>query len=153
MKRIWIAVVASLVAPLVSVAAEDAVRVYTNADIERLAPLPVQQAPLVPFDRERWEFVVQFLEREHERLKADRDHELSRAILDAEIEQAEARRESYWLPAAPYAGFYRRPHRDRPRQQELEGFATPPGQFIKPLHARPSRARLHFDRARAQASN
>ena len=95
-----------------STRAEEAVRVYTNADIERLAPLPSQGAPLVPFDKERWEYVIQFLEREHSRLNADRDHELAREILRAEVEAAKSR-PRYVVAVAPYRGFHRRPHRAR----------------------------------------
>lgn len=65
--------------------AVEPVRVYTNADIERLPPLPTQPAPLVDFDRERWEFVIQFLEREHALLNADRNQDLARELLRAEI--------------------------------------------------------------------
>lgn len=88
--------------------AGEVVRVYTNEDIERLAPLPSQRAPLMGFDKERWEYVIQFLEREYERLNADRNLDLARAILRAEVEASLKTRQRYSLAQAPNRSFLRR---------------------------------------------
>ena len=52
---------------------------YTNADVERLEPLPTGQILVdTSLDTEAWDFVAAFLVRERAKIKADRAHGLER---------------------------------------------------------------------------
>ena len=135
-------------------------RVYTNADLERLEPLPSQSAPIVSSEELGWEFVTDFIEREHKRLESERAHDLERTLVDAEARALERRRPGYGLALAPYTGFFGHQGRNRvrppgkrrglPDHHETSfrlhfptgGRITPlharPGGRITPLHARPS---------------
>ncbi len=59
----------------------DAVRVYTNADLEKYAVYAGRPEP-EPVAAESWDAVQEFLDRQHRRIDADRRHELERARLD-----------------------------------------------------------------------
>ena len=68
--------------------AEEAVVVYTNADVEKLEPLPTGQ-PLAgsPFDPQAWAFVSAFIASERSKIDSDRDHELERERLEIEADR------------------------------------------------------------------
>ncbi len=69
-----------------AIAADDSVRVYTNADLEALAPLPTQDRPIARHDETEWSRVEAWLEREYARIDAERErrHELELAEIEAE---------------------------------------------------------------------
>lgn len=62
-------------------ASESAVRVYTNADLEALGPLPKQDAPLV--ESPGWDFVFEVLDRERDIEERRKDRDLAAASLSA----------------------------------------------------------------------
>jgi hypothetical protein len=106
-----------------SVAAEpEAVPLYTNADLDRLAPIPQEAAPIVeqPTD---WDFVLEMLERDRTRLEAERLERLERDRMAAALEFAEeeaARRHDYYGYYGSYAPWFapvpsRPPHLGHPR--------------------------------------
>jgi len=129
-------VVALLALPAACVAtavmAEGPVRLYTNADLQETVSMPVAAR----VENTDWDFVADFIYREHERLEAERSHELDRRRVEIE-EGGFADRRHYGYPtvyAHPYAG------RTRPT-------TSSPGGHIVPLHARPSPARMQRSRA------
>ena len=94
--------------------------VYTNADIEKLEPLPTGQ-PLAhtEFDAEAWAFVSNFVDREWARITEDRDHELERDLVTIEADRPVGYGERY-----PY--YLRVPHYDPlPRAPRLVHDADP----------------------------
>jgi len=125
---------------------DEPVRVYTNADLEALPPIPVGQ-PVLTRDEADWQFVSDFLDRQRESLDADRAHELERARVESEID---ARRQPEprvllpfygpWLPSYAVG-----PGRERHRGHRLPDAARDAGNRplrvdfspILPLHARP----------------
>lgn len=81
--------------------AAEPVRVYTNADVEALEPLPVSGEPCEPdqpCDLGGWDFVIDFIERERARIEADRTFELEHRRLDVEAERGRGY-------AVPYLGY------------------------------------------------
>lgn len=70
---------------------EGEVRVYTNADLEALEPLPatVPAMPSATTPEEDWAFVQSVIDRHHERLDAERDRELERERIEIERLRAE----------------------------------------------------------------
>lgn len=123
----------------------EAVYVYTNADLERLAPIPSQEHPIVESEL-GWEFVSDFIERERKRLDADRNHDLERERL--ENERLRLDRPRYGLAWAPYGFYGRQPRRGGgkhppvaaplPNRHEIAfRLHGPSGGTITPLHARP----------------
>jgi hypothetical protein len=85
------------------------VRVYTNADLERYAgeELPVSDVQGGMEDL-GWEFVQNFIERQYEKINADRNFDLDRRMTDAEIDEIErrSRRQRYGLAYPIYTGYY-----------------------------------------------
>ena len=83
----------------------DEVVLYTNADIEKLEPLPTGQ-PLVDtsLDTEAWEFVSAFIASERAKINSDRDHELERDRVEIEAERpvGYGERYPYYRPRVPY---------------------------------------------------
>ena len=62
--------------------------VYTNADIEKLEPLPTGQVLVdTSFDAEAWEFVAAFIAHERAKITEDRDHELERDRIEIEADR------------------------------------------------------------------
>jgi hypothetical protein len=86
-----------LVAPA---AAGEQVRVYTNTDLEKYGPPsePVEKAE--QDDELGWQFVTDFIEREHARLEQQRRRELDRQLVEAEVDELDrrSRRTSIALP-------------------------------------------------------
>ncbi len=122
---------------------EDPVRLYTNADLEELGSLPVAAKPGQQADDTGWDFVADFIAREHERLDAERYHELDRRLVDIEQEETADRRD-YGYPffyAHPYS------HGVRKRQGRTRATTSGPGGHIVPLHARPSPAQVQRSKA------
>ena len=131
---------------------EDRVRLYTNADLERFPALPDSSVVAGQPSAEEWRFVTEYIDRQYERLDADRSHLLERERTEAESEwiRHRAGRRSYGLPL--YWGHY--PARPRvPRAEDGRDRGERilrtlgPDASIRPLHARPTRAQL--DRFRA----
>lgn len=91
---------------------ESAGHVYTNADLERLEPLPVTGEPCEVAERcdpGGWDFVIDFIQRERARIEANRRFELEHRRLDVEAERNPGH-------SVPYPGFlygppYHRLHR------------------------------------------
>jgi hypothetical protein len=83
---------------------EDVV-LYTNADVEKLEPLPTGQ-PLVDtsFDTEAWEFVSAFIASERAKITSDRDHELERDRVEIEADRpvGYGERYPYYALRVPY---------------------------------------------------
>ncbi len=135
--RVAVALLALLAAcTSTAVTAEGPVRLYTNADLEEPGPLPVAASPDEPAENTGWDFVVDSISRGHERLEAERSHELDRRLVDIEQEKSADRR--YYGYPVVYAHPYSR--RTRPT-------TSGPGGHIVPLHARPSPARVQRSRA------
>ena len=66
---------------------EEEVVLYTNADVEKLEPLPIGQRLVnTSFDTEAWEFVSAFIAQERSKITSDRDHELERDRVEIEAE-------------------------------------------------------------------
>jgi hypothetical protein len=118
------------------------VRVYTNADLEPLPPAAQAERVVPAASPEDWSFVTEFLAREHERLAAERAHELERRRAQVEDERWESEASSVYWPW--YVGSWTwdeaHPHRRLAPQNGLHD-------RIVPLHARPSPGR----EARAKA--
>jgi len=67
---------------------EEEVYVYTNADIEKLEPIPTGRPPVyTSFDTEAWAFVSEFIARERAKITSDRDHELERERVEIEADR------------------------------------------------------------------
>jgi hypothetical protein len=132
---------------------EQPVRVYTNADLEKLPPLPVQQGqpPSAEEVERRWAFVQSVLDQAYDRVDAARSHELERRRTEAEADALEqlTSRPRYLLPL-PYG--YRfgdwPPHPERPREPGAEPsrlWERPNAHLfrpITPIHARPYQTNL-----------
>jgi hypothetical protein len=124
------------------------VRVYTNADLAELPPIETGQ-PVEGGDGELgWEFVHDFIDREHRRLDAEREWELERRAADTERDrEARYRAGSSWgyYGVYPYHPTYGRPdHGKRPGNRGPGIGVDAP---IRPLHAGPTLA----ERQRARA--
>ncbi len=117
------------------------VRIYTNADLEEL-PVPRDPPPaeaaLDP--AESWAFVLAHLEREERRLAAERAAEHERAWLELE-EAASLRRELDIVPLAYAPACVHGPRRGV-AHEDSKRFPDP-----RPLHAGPTQAQLHRERA------
>ena len=104
---------------------EDVV-LYTNADVEKLEPLPTGQ-PLVDtsLDTEAWEFVSAFIASERAKITSDRDHELERDRVEIEAERpvGYGERYPYYPLRAPYG---RAHHGQRVGGERSAGDAAPP---------------------------
>ena len=117
---------------------EHPVRLYTNADLEPLDPLSVAAKPDAQAVDSGWEFVADFIAREHERLDAERSYELKRRWVDIEEEESAVRR-YYGYPfvsAQLYSPGLRK------RAGQTPATTSGPGGHIVPLHARPSPAQV-----------
>jgi len=125
--------------------AEDSVRVYTNADLERLEPIPVSQRIADPYVGSGWEFVIDFIDSEQARLDVDRTQDLDRLLVDAEVQQLRDRRDRDRLRVSPFAGFFPLHfdtsllHPRRPDNGEIV-LAPDSANRITPMHARPTLA-------------
>jgi len=113
--------------------ADDVDPVYTNSDLERLfGPPSVDSGPVDTNDDADWEFVTEFLEREHSRIDADRSYDIERRRQRLEDDRT-TRRDSPIGYGYPYYGYAHGNVRlGHPNRQ---------GGRIVPLHARPSLAR------------
>jgi len=70
------------------VSGDENVVVYTNADVEKLEPLPTGRTLVdTSFDTQAWEFVAAFLARERAKITSDRDHDLERDRVEIEAER------------------------------------------------------------------
>ncbi len=129
--------------------ADDEVRLYTNADLEKFGPPPDAMTRVVQDDDRGWEFVTAFLERERARLDADRAYELNWRRLDLEEQVLDRRDRSLYL--SPYVSYPYFPHSTRHAGRRHGsgvshmGSARPDG--IRPLHAGPTAALQHRSRA------
>ncbi len=137
---------------------EEPVRVYTNADVERLEPIPTSDAPVARQDPERWRYVIEFLAEQHARIDAERAYELDRRLVDDVVERPRAEPPRGWL-WAPWLGVHPRVpalHREPPRRHAAAPPFRPggPRDWITPLHAGPTLADRHrreaIERARRQ---
>ncbi len=137
---VLVALAALAAAPLSAQSADtETVRLYTNAD---LVPLEAPSAPPAaePVNETGWQFVVEFISREHERLEAERTHALEQRVIALEEDR---------LTHAPrFRGYYGFPYYDsrhQDRGQKLRRDRRAPAarrQGIVPLHARPSNAQI-----------
>ena len=114
----------------------DETRVYTNADLERLPPLPTS-APSPAVEGPGWEFVIDFLAEQHARIDARRAYELDSVFVEETARRsAEASRPRYALPYSYwscYTGSACTPHRPAPSTGRP---ALVPRPWPVPLHAR-----------------
>ncbi len=132
---------------------EDPVRLYTNADLEQLDALPGAAKPDAQADDSGWEFVADFIAREHRRLDAERPYELNRRLVEIEEEQAADRRDRLGIGFASYRGYpvvYAYPY--APGVGKRAGRASwtatsGPGGRIVPLHARPTPTQVQRSKA------
>ena len=127
------------------------VRVYTNADLEDLEPLPTQTPEPRSAEEiaQRWEFVQSVIDQGYARLDAKRRHELERRMAEAEADAIErAGTEShytlpfsyYGYPYGYYGGYAGAPRYDRGHPLASKLWERPNAeQFrpITPIHARP----------------
>ena len=150
MKRTIVALACLLVAGSAAWAEDgQPIRVYTNADLEALPPLPVTQTIRAPRPAsEDWKFVLEFIERERKQLDDQRRLRLEQRVVDAELDAMRNRRPSYGLAYAPYTFYpYGVGGNGRRRGHGFAGHGTigqrsglrpkQPGGLIKPLYARP----------------
>lgn len=123
------------------------VRVYTNADLERFGPPSVDAEPAATDVDPGWEFVTEFLAREHERLDAQRAYDLERRRADL-AEKATERRRARPVYYYPYYG-HTFTHVSRyPRGHRIGKVAKKTvGGPIVPLHARPTLAEVQRAKA------
>lgn len=121
---------------------DEPVRVYTNADLEALEPLPVSQAA-VGGEELGWSFVLDFIDAQRAQIRERRAYELERTRIEAE---AQVLREHArpWSPArrylpliVPYGPHAPRPAPTEPAAERPSPFAPgSPRDWIVPLHAR-----------------
>lgn len=130
---------------------EEPVRVYTNADLDEWYPLPVAAKADRQPDESGWEPVAEFIAREHERLDAERSHELNRRLVDIEEEESTDRRQRPSAGLASYYGYpsiYAHPHSGVPKRGgRTRATTSGPSRHIVPLHARPSPAQVMRSKA------
>ena len=114
------------------------VRVYTNADLERFGPPSGDAEPVAVDDDRGWEFVTEFLAREHARLDAERSHELERrrAAIEEEVAARPRARPTYYYPYYGY-GYVHVGRHHRGHRFKTVGTTTVGGRIV-PLHARPT---------------
>lgn len=115
------------------------VRVYTNADLEALEPLPVSQAA-VGGEELGWSFVLDFIDAQRAQIRERRAYELERTRIEAE---AQGLREQArpWSPVWRYVPlsvpYPPRPAPTLPGAERPAPFAPgSPRDWIVPLHAR-----------------
>ena len=137
-----LAAFAATAAPAQPASRQDPVRVYTNADLEKY-PLPVAAKADRQSDESGWEFVADFIAREHERLDAERSHELNLRLVDIEEEESDDRRQRLGIGYG-YPFVYAHPFSPgvRKRAGRTPATTSGPGGHIVPLHARPSPAQV-----------
>ncbi len=85
--------------------AEEPVRLYTNADLEKFGPPTGPDAPVRVPDAGEWRIVQEFLDREHARLDAERRYELDRAALEPEVAPDEGDRLRGYFPFYGWYGY------------------------------------------------
>lgn len=105
---------------------EEEVVVYTNADVEKLEPLPTSQNLVgTSFDTQAWEFVSAFITRERAKITEDRDHELERHRVEIEADRpvGYGERYPYYPLRVPYG---RAHHGQRGRVADRGGEKSPP---------------------------
>ena len=111
---------------------DEPVRVYTNADLERLEPIPTQPAePPSPEEvARRWEFVQSVIDQAYARIDAERRHDLDRRLTEARADALDRvdSRPRYVLPFA-----YRYPPIHAPGRR---------GGYVDPDPAHPGARRL-----------
>jgi hypothetical protein len=99
--RIRIAVALLLLLPATAAQAHEEtdgeeVYVYTNADVEKLEPIPTNRPPAhAAHDPEAWAFVTAFIEHEREQIDADRNHALERERVQIEANRVVGYGERY----------------------------------------------------------
>ena len=144
--------------------ADEPVRVYTNADLERLAPIPTQPAepPSAEEVARRWEFVQSVLDQAYARIDAERRHDLERRMTEARadaLDRVDAR-PRYALPYSySYVAPYGVPYRGRDGRPATHPAASllwerPNAKLfrpIPPIHARPYASNLFRLEARIGA--
>ncbi len=112
------------------------VRVYTNADLEGLAPISTSP-PSPAGEGPGWEFVIDFLAEQHARIDAQRAYELDRALVEGTVRESSRPRYTlplnYWPWLDPV-----RVRRGACRPQSLSATPGVPRAWIVPLHARPA---------------
>jgi hypothetical protein len=129
--------------------AEEPVRVYTNADLAKFGPPSDPTVEPPRNDGEGWQFVIDFIERQHAQLKQQKDQELDRQLVEARVRELDrrSRRVGIALPYYYGYGYYgyrgyavghkskggvRAGHGPVARRSALSDLHRP----IKPLHAR-----------------
>jgi len=82
---------------------DEPVRVYTNADLALLGPLPAVAADPNPASRsseeQSWKFVADFIKQERAKIDADRAYDLERERVDNEAREDRGH-------GVPYLGYY-----------------------------------------------
>ncbi len=122
---------------------ENPVRIYTNADLEPLGSFSVATQPDEQENDSGWDFVADFIAREHARLDAERSYELNLQLVDIEQEESADRR--YYGYPTVYAHPYS--HGVPKRNGRTPATTSGPGGHIVPLHARPSPAQVQRSQA------
>ena len=125
-------------------------RVYTNADLEKLDPLPVDSDRIGPSDGFGWASVTEFLDREYARLDTRRSHDLDRRLVEIEEEESADRRyrRGFGLVYPGYPALYANPVRAHKRGHapRVRPAHARNGRIV-PLHARPSAAQVQWSQA------
>jgi len=154
--------------PAAGIDVDEPVRIYTNTDLEKYAgeELPASEVQGGMEDL-GWEFVQNFIERQYQKIDADRDYDLDRRVTDAEIEEIESlsRRQRYGLALPIYTGYWGYGHRvatpyrggghGRKQRVTRAVLTASPAELqratlhrrIQPIHARPApivRQKLRF---------
>jgi len=108
------------------VSGDENVVVYTNADVEKLEPLPTGRTLVdTSFDTQAWEFVAAFLARERAKITADRDHDLERDRVEIEAERPVVYAERYYPLRVGYAVLPRVREDARPVENAMPATQVP----------------------------
>jgi hypothetical protein len=128
MNRPWVAGLLVLSVWMPAAGAEDAPRVYTNADLERFNR-PAAGAPAAPTGSaadpaSEWKYVQDFLDREYARIDADRRHRLEVRESDRQERESETWKHGrYWvggsIGAAYWPGWWTSPRAAEPPRPSL----------------------------------
>lgn len=132
---------------------DEPVRVYTNEDLEKLAPIPTQPGQPVTAEEveRRWAFVQSVLDDAQARIDADRSYRLERRRTNAEANALERihSRPRYVLPYNYLLGYRHggatgAQHLLRPKTTRL--FERPNAELFRPIvpiHARPHQTNVN----------
>ncbi len=107
-------------------AEDEGIVTYTNADVEKLEPLPTgRPLPHSRFDARAWEFVSAFIAHERAKITSDRDHDLERERVEIEADRPVGYGQPYpYDLRVPYGPAYHGQKRVEPEPRDRAPAAT-----------------------------